>query len=199
MEEPNDIPDKPVINEEKLEKVSLEEVRNKYLSLGNYIAMGYIKDRVINILAKVSHYDTNIRESLTRGMLETLVSNISIPLDSKTKHYSINSMKGILALIGDGTSVKKVLGEINALFANYEAAMQQDYDQLKNEFEIKLDESRKVLELQLGARVEFYADRQSQFRTEWRKMRNELNICYGKILDNYKQNLLIEIQREFTA
>ena len=199
MQEYEDILNSSAKSQKELETVSSEESRTKYLSLGNSIAIGYIKDRVVNLLAKVSHYDTSIRGYLTRGILETLVRSISIPLDSRTKHYSIHSMKGILTLIGDQTSVKKVLGEINALFADYETAMQQNYTQLKIEFAIKLDESSKVLEQQLGARVEFNADRQSQFREEWRKISSELNAIYGKMLDSYKQNLLIELQREFAA
>ena len=183
-----------IINTRKPGEVLPEKLeKSEYITQGNIIAAVYLKDTGIDLLTETSRYDTNIRAYVTRDILETLIRNISLPRDSETERYSRRSIAGILTLIGDRISVKKVLDEIDDLFADYEAALQQAYDQLKNEFGIKLDESRKVLEQQIGARVEFYIERQSQFRGKWRKMRAELNTYYGKMMDNYKQRLLSEV------
>lgn len=164
-----------------------------YLSRGNTIAVAYLKGKGIDLLAEVSLYDTNIREYIIDGMFETLIRNISIPRDSETECYSRQAIKGIRILKEAQVSVMEILDDIEALFLDYEAALQQAYAQFKKEFEIKLDETKKVLEQQLSAKVKFDVERQSQFRIKWRKMRAELNVYYEKLLENYRQCLLSEV------
>jgi len=90
-------------------------------------------------------------------------------------------------------SVKKILDDIENCFTDYDGAIQQAYTQLKNEFEIRLDETIRVLEQQLGAKVKYYVERQSQFRKKWRKVRAELNAHYERTLECYKERLQSEI------
>ena len=165
----------------------------EYLSRGNVAAEGYLKAKGIDLLAEVSHYDTGIRSYVIRGILETLVRNISIPRDSETEHYSRQAIEGILILKENQVSVKKVLDDIENLFTDYEEAIQRDYVQLKSEFEIRLDETRQLLEQQLGAKVKYYVERQSQFRRRWRTVRAEINTHYERTLEGYKQHLQSEI------
>lgn len=180
---------------EELRETLVEDLEKcEYLSLGNTIAAAYLKGKVIDLLAEVYHHDIRVRAYLTRGILETLVRNISIPRDPETKRYSRQTIIGILALKESQVSVKKVLDEIEDLFADYERAMQQAYTQLKPKFQIKLDETRKALEQQLGAKVKLDVERQSQFRKKWRNVSNELNTYYEQILENYKHQLMSEIQ-----
>jgi len=175
-------------------EASVEEFEKaEYLSRGNVAAEGYLQAKGIDLLAEVSHYDKGIRSYVTRGILETLVRNISIPRDSETEHHSRQAIEGILILKENQVSVKKVLDDIENLFTDYEESIQQAYMQIKNEFETRLDEKRKSLEQQLGAKVKYYVERQSQFRNNWRKVRTELNAHYERTLEDYKQLLLDEV------
>lgn len=191
MGELNGIMENSPMNTKNPEEVSSQElVRTEHLSLGNTIAEGYLKNKVIDLLAEINQYHISVRVYITRGILETLIRNISIPRDSESERYSKHAIRGILALKENQVSVKKVLSEIEELFIDHEEALHQAYTQLKREFEIKLDETRKILEQQLGAKAKFDVERQSKFREQWRKLRAELNAYYEKILTSYKQNLL---------
>jgi hypothetical protein len=194
----NDTLKNSIVNIKKPQEVLGEALVNEfekgeYLSRGNTIAAGYLKGKIIDLLAEVSLYDASFRAYITRGILKILVGTISIPRDSETERYSRQAIKGILLLKENQVSAEEILDEIENLFADYETALEQTYAQFKKEFEIKLDETRKVLEQQLDAKVKFDVDRQSQFRKKWRKMRAELNACYEKLLENYKQSLLSEV------
>ncbi|MFC1923965.1 hypothetical protein ACFLXA_01160 [Chloroflexota bacterium] len=191
MGEQNGILEDSIRNIRELVKASPEELeKTEYLSRGNTIAARYLKGTCIDLLAEVSHYDKIVRAYLTRGILEALIRNISIPRDAETKRYSSQATNGILILKENQVSVKKVLDDIEDFFADYEEAIQQAYTQLKNEFEIRLDETRKLLKQQLGAEVKFYVERQSEFRRSWRKVRTKLNTHYERTLESYKQHLL---------
>ena len=65
----------------------------------------------------------------------------------------------------------------------------QAYEQLKTEFEAKLQQA---VQQQLGSLVGIKIDveKQLQFQEEWHKLKTQLDSQYLKLLDEYKQELL---------
>ena len=193
MGESNGILDNSIKYKKNLETVSSEESEHRCLSTGNKIAEEYLQQRDFNLLNELYRYDIDVRASLMKDILETLVQNISLPHDAENERYSSKAIKGIRSISENQFCDKQIIDKIEGLFVDYETAIQGAYTQLKNDFAIKLEESRKILEQQLGARVKFDIERQSQFRNKWRAMRAELNKHYEQILENYKKSLLMEI------
>jgi len=176
---------------EKLGKASPEELkRMEQVPLGNAIAARYLRGELADLLAELSQHDVDVRGYIVEGILETLLRNISLPRDSHTRQTNSRAMEGILALKQNKESVRDVFDHIEHLFSYYEASLEQAFTRLRQEFEARLGETKKVLEQQLGAKVKIDVERQPQFQQEWRKAQVELDAQYEKVLQEHKQRLL---------
>jgi hypothetical protein len=83
MEELNGILENSFPDKKQPVEASSEELEgNKYFLKGNTIAIVYLKGKVDDLPAEIYRHDTSYWPYLTRGVLETLVRNISIPRDT---------------------------------------------------------------------------------------------------------------------
>ena len=177
---------------ERLGRASPEELkRMDHIPRGNAIAAKYLRGEVTNLLSEFSQYDADVREYLVEGALETLLRNICLPRDTRTKQTSSKALEGILALKQNKEFVRDVFDNIEHLFTYYEAALQQAFARLRQEIEARFSDTKKAVEQQLGSAVEIDVERQPQFQEEWRKARAGLDAQYEKVLEEHKQRLLI--------
>ena len=176
---------------EKLGKASPEELkRMEYVPRGNVIAARYLRGELTDLRVELLQHGVDDRGYILEGVLETLLRNICLPRYPRTRQTNSKAMEGILALKQNRKSVKDVFDHIEHLFTYYEASQQQVFVRLKQEFEVRLGETRRTLEQQLGTKVKIDVERHPQFQQEWRKVEVELDAQYEKVLQEHKQRLL---------
>ena len=128
------------------------------------------------------------------GAADVLVRNIGLPGDDSTRKNNRKVMDGLKAIKNDKISLENVYSKIRRVFTHYveqgEQQRKQAYETLKAEFEAKMQQA---VQQQLGslAGVKIDVETQPQFQEEWRRIQVQLDLQYIKLLDEYRQELLI--------
>ena len=169
-----------------------ERLRWKYVPEGEKLAARYLGED-LNLLTELGQYDENAAGYIKEGAAEILIRNIDLPRDDLARKNNRRVMEGLKTLKKDKTSVENIYSKIRHLFSHYveqgEQQRKQAYQTLKTEFEAKL---RQALQQQMGPVVgaKIDAERQPQFREEWRRVLAQLDSQYLKLLDECRQELL---------
>ena len=173
-----------------LEKATPEEMRRmEHVPRGEALAARYLRGDINDLQAEIARHEAKVRAYLLEGALEALLSNIALPRDSRTKQTNAKAMQGVLSLKKNSKRVKDGFDQIERVFTSYEAAVQQTYGQLKQEFEAKLAQAKKSLEQQYGAPVKIDVEAYPQFQDEWRQVRASLDVKYEQVLAEHKQGI----------
>ena len=101
-------------------------------------------------------------------------------------------MDGIKILKKDKTKAENVVSQMKRIFTHYseqgEQQRKQAYQQVKAAFEMKVQQAiEKQGGVPEGMKIDI--EKQPQFQEEWRKIQNQLDGQYVKLLDGLKQEL----------
>ena len=183
------------IAQEKIEQIGEatpeERLRWKYVPEGEKLAAKYLKQN-LNLSAELNSYEENIVSYIKEGVADILLRNINLPSNDIAKKNNKKAMEGIKNLKKDKVGVENIYSKIRNIFNHYaeqgEQQRRQAYQQLKTEFEAKVQQA---LQQQMGSAVGFKIDveRQPQFQEEWLKLLAQLDGQYLILLNEYKQEL----------
>ncbi len=178
---------------EKLEKATDEEcLKWKYIPEGEKLGARYLKEGC-NLVVELGKYEEKVKRCIIEGATDILVRNINLPKNDLAKRANRRAMEGLKNLKSDKVAVENVYSQLRHLFNHYmeqgEQQRKQAYETLKNEFETRV---RQAIQQQMGllAGVKIDVEKQPQFQEEWRKIQNQIDSQYYKLLDEYKQELL---------
>ncbi len=180
---------------EKVEKIGEatdeERLRWKYVPEGEKLAAKYLKQN-LNLVAELANLDQNVTRYIKEGATDILLRNINLPQNELAKRNNKKAMEGLKTLKKDKIGMENIHSKIRSLFNHYteqgEQQRKQAYEQLKAEFEAKVQQA---IQQQMGSVVELKIDveRQPQFQEEWRKLLAQLDSQYISLLNEYKQEL----------
>jgi len=181
---------------EKVDKIEAateeEKLSWKYTPEGEKLAAKYLKEN-IDLNSEISKFETKAVKYITDGAANTLIHNIAMPKNEIAKNNNKKAMDGIKAIKKDKAKTENVLSQIRRLFSHYteqgEQQRKQAYQQVKAAFEMKVQQA---LEQQggvpAGAKIDI--EKQPQFQEEWRKILNQLDSQYTKLLEDFKRELV---------
>ena len=168
-----------------------ERLRWKYVPDGEKLAARYLKEDS-NLVTELSRYEEKARKYITKGATAILVRNISLPKNDIAKKTNKKAMEGIKAIKTDKVAAENALSRIRKVFEHYVQQgvpqKRQAYETLKVEFAAKIRQAMQQQGLPANMRID--VERQPQFQEEWRRVQNQLDSQYLKVLDEYKQELL---------
>jgi hypothetical protein len=178
---------------EKIPRATDEELLKwKYIPEGEKLAAKYLKQDA-DLVAELGHYEPKLADFVTTGIVTTLVRNISLPRTDLIKKTNKRAMDGIKVIKKDKVATENTFSQIRRLFSHYseqgEQQRRQAYQQMKASFETKLQQA---LQQQMGssvAGIKIDVEKQPQFQEEWRKLLNQLDSQYLKLLEEYKHEL----------
>lgn len=178
---------------ERLGKATPEELRRmEYVPRGNALAARFLRQEVTDLKAELARQEASIQPYIRRGVLETLVRNLTLPRALGDRERNAKAIEGLRALQGERPGAAQILEQVQHIFAYYEGALQQAYPQFKREFEARLGEADQEtlarLRAQMGGRID--VERHPQFQDEWRRYRSGLDAQYDKALEEQRQQLL---------
>ena len=192
----SDIKSAREIAEEKLAKLgeatAEERLRWKFAPKGTELAARYLKDDS-NLLVELGQYGEEERRYVVAAASEVLARNIDLPRSDGIRRNNKRMMDGIKLLKQDKTTVENVFSRMRQIFNHYneqgEQQRQQAYDQLKAQFEQKVQQA---VQQQMGSAAMMRVDveRQPQFQEEWRRVRGQLETSYLQYLDEFRRELV---------
>lgn len=179
---------------EKLGRATEEErLKWKYAPVGEQLAARYLKEDC-NLVAELSQYQPDARKYIAGRAAEILIRNISLPRNDATKKTNRKVMDGLKLLKNDKAGIENTYSRIRYLFTHYaeqgEAQRKQAYEQLKAEFEAKVQQA---MQQQMGSftGVKIDVQKQPQFQQEWRRIQSQLDAQYLNLLSEYKRELSV--------
>jgi len=180
---------------EKIEKIGEatpeERLRWKHVPEGEKLAAKYLKQN-LNLSAELSNYEESVVGYIKEGVTDILLRNINLPGNDIAKKNNKKAMEGIKSLKKDKVGVENIYSKMRNIFNHYaeqgEQQRRQAYQQLKTEFEAKVQQA---LQQQMGSAAGFKIDveRQPQFQEEWHQLLAQLDGQYIVLLNEYKQEL----------
>ena len=179
---------------EKLEDATDEErLKWRYLPEGEKRAVRYLKEGG-NLVIELGKHEEKVKRYIVEGATDILVRNIDLPKNDLATRNNRRAMEGLKNLKSDKIAVENVYSQLRQLFNHYieqgEQQRKQAYETLKNEFEAQIQQAvQQQLGLLAGARID--VEKQPQFQEKWRKIQTQIDSQYYKLLDEYKQELLV--------
>ena len=184
------------IAKEKLEKMGEatdeERLRWKHVPKGQQLATNYLNED-FNLVAEFSKHQGNERKYIIEGASEILARNIDLPKNDAAKKKNRRAMDGLKLLKNNKAGVENIYSRMRQIFNHYleqgEQQRRQSYEQLKVQFEAKIQEA---MQQQLGSmmRMQVDVERQPQFQEEWRKVQAQLDSQYLQHLNEYRRELI---------
>ena len=181
---------------EKVDKIGEaseeERLKWKYTPEGGKLAANILKED-IDIARELIKYEPKAAVYIVDEAVNTLLRNIVLPRTEINKLNNKRAMDGIKILKKDKTKTENILAQMRRIFSHYneqgEQQRRQAYRQVKEAFEAKVQQA---LQQQIGsaAGIKIDIEKQPQFQEEWRKVQNQLDSQYIKLLDEFKQELL---------
>ena len=168
-----------------------ERLKWKYVPEGGKLAARYLKQN-LNLVAELSNYEESVIRYIKEGAADILLRSINLPKDELARRNNKKAMEGLKTLKSDKIGVENIYSKMRSIFNHYieegEQQRKQAYEQLKVEFEAKVQQA---IQQQLGSvmGIKIDVERQPQFQEEWRKLQTQLDSQYISLLDEYKQEL----------
>jgi hypothetical protein len=169
-----------------------ERLKWKYGPEGEKLAAQYLTGNV-NLTTRVNSFDEKARKYVTDSISSILIRNIILPRNENTRRTNKKAMEGLKSLKNDKVAVENVFSKIRHILDHYieEGAKQkkQAYEQLKKEFETKIQQAIRQQTGTSNARINIDVEKQPQFLEEWQRIQSQMETQYLTLLDEYKQEL----------
>ena len=170
-----------------------ERLKWKYGPEGDKLAARYLKETNFNIVAQLEKYEDKARKIVASGVNDILLRNISLPRNEAARRTNKKAMEGLKVLKNDKTAVENVFSKIRHVLDHYvenvEKQKKQAYDNLKKEFEAKIQQAIRQQTGVSSARLNIDVEKQPQFLEEWQRLQAQLEGQYMQALDEYKLEL----------
>jgi hypothetical protein len=184
------------IAQEKLaqigEPTEAERLKWKYGPEGEKLAARYLREDC-NLVNEVNKFEEKARKTVTASVNDILLRNISLPRNDAARRANKKAMEGLKALKNDKVAVENVFSRMRHVLDHYgqEGAQQkrQAYDQLKNDFEAKIQQAIQQQTGVANARMNIDVEQQPQFQEEWQRLQVQMEAQYLTLLDEYKKEL----------
>ena len=185
------------IAREKIEKLGEatdeERLTWKYGPEGDKLAARYLKETNCNIINELGKYEEKARKIVARGVNDILLRNISLPRNEAARRMNKKAMEGLKALKNDKVAVENVFSKIRHVLDHYaeqgETQKKQAYENLKKEFEAKIQQAIRQQTGVSNARLNIDVEKQPQFLEEWQRVQAQMEAQYMNVLDEYKVEL----------
>ena len=184
------------IAREKIEKLGEateeERLKWKYAPEGDKLAARYLKESC-NLVNQVGKYEEKARQIVKNGVNDILLRNITLPRNDAARKTNKKAMEGLKVLKNDKMAVENVFSKMRHVLDHYveqgEQQKKQAYENLKQEFEAKIQQAIRQQTGVSSARMNIDVEKQPQFLEEWQRVQTQLEGQYIQLLDEYKVEL----------
>ena len=177
---------------DKLGKVSPDELNSiKYVPEGNRIASQFLQDEKTDLLSELAKFSADdAARFIKKGIDEILVRNITLPRNDEDIRKTNRAMAGLRLIKEDKKQIESILGLVNTLVNQYQAALQQTYAEFKKKAEVTIQQASRTARPQRGDQMPLEQKLQLQLQEEWREVHSQLDAQYDKALNEHRQKIL---------
>jgi len=174
----------------RIGKASSEELRQEEAQKkGVHLAVAYLEGTLQDPMAELRQVDSAIQLPVLRGIGQTLLRNIFLPLDDIQLQRAEKAVRGVMSLEAGSGEIAAICREVTNILGGYrehhEQLRGQLEEQIKMQYENLLAQQQEMQ--RAGGRVD--PTLQPKFQEEWRRVESELNKQYSRALDQLKQQI----------
>jgi hypothetical protein len=177
---------------DKLGKVSPDELNSiKYVPEGNRIASQFLQDEKTDLLSELAKFPADdAARFIKKGIDEILVRNITLPRNDEDTRKTNRAMAGLRLIKENKKQIESILGLVNTLVNQYQAALQQTYAEFKKKAEVTIQQASRTTRPQRGDQMPLEQKLQLQLQEEWREVHSQLDAQYDRALNEHRQKIL---------
>jgi uncharacterized protein DUF6657 len=173
------------------EPTEAERLSWKYLPAGRTLAAAFLGEKA-DLEKELAGLDGDARVYTARGVEEVLLGNLALPKTDADAERVAQVMTGMMVLKKDGKAAMTVVSRIKQLCDHYReqgaSQMEQAYQQLKTEMAASLQQALSQQAGRAVAAENINVEAQPEFQAEWRRVRDQLEGQYTKLLDECRED-----------
>jgi hypothetical protein len=161
---------------EKAQRIEAADDKVKELQHGPEgarLVARFLKEKGVDLARELAAYPPEVRRYVEAGVQSTLISNITLPRMPRLRSDSERAMEGLMALKKDKSRFASFRDKVESLFAYYERARQETYNNLHQEFDAVLRQQLRQQGLNTQMRID--VDNHPEFRQRWQELSARLD------------------------
>ncbi len=199
MNERNEIKSAWEIALEKVRNIQMSEEelnRTGYVEEGKKIAARFIREGKPDLAFSMKKYPKDAKAHVQEGIEFVLFCNIVLPITDSLKKDALNAIEGLKVLYQGKRTFIGILSAVRELLESYRVDREENYRKLKKSFQMRMENTKRAVEDQLGLKVKIEARNHPEFIKEWRMLLTQLDGEYSRILEEYKEKLRRSLKEE---
>ncbi len=167
------------------EELNQEEKRNQ----GKSLAGKFLGEESFQLEAAVNEYSSADQPYVVKGILESLMGNLSLPTTELAFNTNQKALQGITRLKRDKNAAGEIVKGIETLFEYYVQSLKQAQMSLQEELQKKLQEQPQMQQ-QMGGQMSMSPEVSAEFQREWLRTKERIDQQYEQHLREYKNRLM---------
>jgi hypothetical protein len=159
---------------------------------GMKLAASILNGKEDNLMALVNDQEAKDQRYILRGIVKTLLRNITLPRDSTLSEVCQLSLKTIVELSNNESEVVAICAELTQILEQYSQHRSQVREQLDGALKSQLKQALQ----QQGQNVDeemLNPNMHPQYQEEWSKVSADLNEQYNSAIEQRKEAIKVRI------
>ncbi len=174
---------------ERADKIEVPESKLKemeYHSEGERIAAAMLRDTEFDLESELARYDSGARKQVAKAVETLLLQNLTLRNEGGTaKNEEI--FQKLAAVKNNKSAINQAKAQLQNLTSYYMQTRQQNYDQLKSQFEQAVNQATQQKGGTGGMKVN--VEQYSEFQDKWHQILRQIDSEYDKALEQLKQQV----------
>jgi hypothetical protein len=182
-------------------EIALEKTKNvkadpralkeqQYLEQGKKYISAYLENpQSEDLKARLKAIEKEYETLVKRGMLDTLLSNLNLPLTDYTEQRNAGVRRALTLIFPDSKKVEMVFGQLEQFFGRYKEDRENIQEQVKARYMPKLRAKAEAIARQLGTQVELDPFTDPEFNALLNKNLAQFDEKYNTVLGQAKEEL----------
>lgn len=172
----------------KADRESLKE--REYIEQGKKIISAYLDNpEQVNISSSLNKITKNYQAFAKKGMVETLLSNLTLPLTDYTAQRNTRVSQAFAGLLPGSDEVAAVFTQLVQFFSRFTEDRENIQEQIKAQYMPKLKQKAEAIAQQLGTEVELDPFADPEFNALLKRSLTEFDERYNAVLHQAKDEL----------
>jgi hypothetical protein len=159
----------------------------KYSDEGRRLVAKLFDDAAFDLKAALKAYDKKQLAWVREGMIQSLLSNVVLPLDEFAIKRNKQVGDIIVAAGSDARKLNMVFGQLDGFYKGYIDERKQLMQALEKQYAPKLRRKEEEMSKQMGQRVKINPAQDPEFAAMQRQYMAQLDLKFGDELDKAKE------------
>ncbi|MFP3976066.1 MAG: hypothetical protein ACLFVK_07590 [Dehalococcoidia bacterium] len=175
---------------ERADQIEVPESKLKeigYRSEGERIAAAVLRDPEFNVESELARYEGDARKQVIKAVESILLQNLTLRNEGGTAKNEELFQK-LAMLKKNKSAVNQAKAQLQNLTSYYMQTRQQNYDQLKSQFEQAVNQAAQQKGGAGGMKVN--VEQYTEFQDKWRQILRQIDTEYDKAMEQLKQQVM---------